>query len=213
MLHDQVADRIGGRAGCRRRAHLTDIVNRADVCVVECSNGPSFALESSPPIRVAGKLCGEDLDGDRAIEPRVERPIDLAHAARTNQADDFIGPEAVARCQGHMSDVAIIWWPSNRWLLTLSPHERLPIQEDARRPCRAVINDRMHQESLTVTSHCIVRREMAGVRQVRFEEASRSAGVEGVARRDWHGHKSSVCSDEEELVAVASPSGLAAATH
>jgi hypothetical protein len=41
-----------------------------------------------------------DNDGDLSIEPRVARAIDLGHAARANQGDDLIRPEAVPDGRG-----------------------------------------------------------------------------------------------------------------
>jgi hypothetical protein len=46
------------------------------------------------------ELVGQQLDGDPAIESRVNRPVDLSHAARANQRQDFVSAEASTRCQG-----------------------------------------------------------------------------------------------------------------
>ena len=44
---------------------------------------------------------GQHLDGDVAIEPRVVRAIDLAHAAGADGRDDFIRPETGSNLNGH----------------------------------------------------------------------------------------------------------------
>ena len=43
------------------------------------------------------KTRREHLDRDVAPEARIARAVDLAHAARAEQADDFIGTDASAR--------------------------------------------------------------------------------------------------------------------
>jgi hypothetical protein len=39
----------------------------------------------------------DDLEGDVAPEPRVLRPIELAHAARADERNDLVWAEAGAR--------------------------------------------------------------------------------------------------------------------
>ena len=74
------------RPGCRRRRGR------------RCASGKA-AKSSSPRARSAGgspadedRCCGQHLDRDRAIEPRVLRPVDLAHPARANRRDDLVRP-------------------------------------------------------------------------------------------------------------------------
>ena len=52
--------------------------------------------ESRDSFRVSRKRLGQDLDRDRAIEPRVARSVDLTHAARADQRDDLIRAETAA---------------------------------------------------------------------------------------------------------------------
>src|SRR5215204_2376577 len=50
----------------------------------------------------SGRMEGrQDLDDDVAAEPRIARPIDLAHAAGPQQAEDLIGTEASSGLEGH----------------------------------------------------------------------------------------------------------------
>ena len=46
-------------------------------------------------------MLGQNFDGDGALEARVPRPVDLAHATRTEWGLDFIGTEFCARGEGH----------------------------------------------------------------------------------------------------------------
>ena len=46
--------------------------------------------------------CGrQDLDRHRAVEPRVARPVDLAHPARAERRDDLVGAQAFPGREGH----------------------------------------------------------------------------------------------------------------
>ena len=55
-----------------------------------------FARETREAIGVERERLGQHLDRDVAIELRVRRAIDLAHAARADGGDDFVGSEASA---------------------------------------------------------------------------------------------------------------------
>ena len=55
-----------------------------------------FAREAREAFAVGGKELGQDLDRDAAIELRVAGAIDLAHAARTECADDLIRSQSTA---------------------------------------------------------------------------------------------------------------------
>ena len=68
----------------------TDIVQRADVGVVQRGDGPCLALE---PV---AEVLARHLDGDIAPDTRVVRAIDDTHAAGANLRDDLVGAEPVA---------------------------------------------------------------------------------------------------------------------
>ena len=68
-----------------------DVVNRADVRIVECRNRPRFLLEALTGFSVRGKRAAQHFDRNRPIEPRVACPIHLAHSTFTNGRDDFVG--------------------------------------------------------------------------------------------------------------------------
>jgi hypothetical protein len=52
-----------------------------------------------PAIGIARVLCRQDLQRDVAPEPRVVREVHLAHAARAEQREDFVGAEAITGSQ------------------------------------------------------------------------------------------------------------------
>ena len=45
----------------------------------------------------------EHFHRDRTIQPRIARAIDLAHAARAERRDDFVGTESRAAREWHQS--------------------------------------------------------------------------------------------------------------
>ena len=62
----------------------------------ERGDRPRLGLEPPPHLGVGRDVRGHHLDRDVAIEPRVARAIDLAHAARTDGLDDLVLCEARA---------------------------------------------------------------------------------------------------------------------
>ena len=83
----------------RRRLARPDVVERADVRMRQLRDGPRLALEALAAARVVGEIAGEHLDRDVAIEPRVARAIDLAHAAGAERPEDLERAEPAARTQ------------------------------------------------------------------------------------------------------------------
>ena len=75
---------------------MPDVVQRADVRMIERRDRARLALEALAQLRIRRERRRQDLDRHRAIEPRIARPIDLAHATRADERDDFIGAEVHA---------------------------------------------------------------------------------------------------------------------
>ena len=71
VLHDEKGDAV----------LLADVVEHADVRVVQRPDRPRFAVEPLAQLRVVGEDRREDLDGDRAVEPGVAGPVHLSHPA------------------------------------------------------------------------------------------------------------------------------------
>src|SRR4051812_32839908 len=67
VLHHQI----------RGRTFRADVMQRADVRMIECRDRPSLAIEPATKRRIAGEEFGKDLDSNRAIETRVARSVDL----------------------------------------------------------------------------------------------------------------------------------------
>src|SRR5262249_11876216 len=91
--HDELAE----------RPVLADIVNRADVGMVERRDGTCLALEALECVGVRVEVLRERFQRDDPAEARVSRAIHLAHAARSERADDFIGADTNAGRERHVA--------------------------------------------------------------------------------------------------------------
>ena len=80
---------------------VADVVQRADVGVIETADGLGLAGKTLPDVGAAGHAFGQDLDGDRSVQAWVVGLVDLAHAAGTGLADDFVGAEFLSRFEAH----------------------------------------------------------------------------------------------------------------
>src|SRR5689334_3686274 len=87
ILHDEI---VNGAVSVRGRA---DVVDGADVRMIEGRDDARFALEPLAKLQVGRQLRGENLQRDVAIEPHVARPIDLTHSPFANPGLDFVRPE------------------------------------------------------------------------------------------------------------------------
>ena len=80
ILHDEVVD----------TCFAPDVVERADVRMRELRDGARLAIEALPELGVLGELRRQHLDGDDAVQARVLRAIDLAHAAGADRRLDLV---------------------------------------------------------------------------------------------------------------------------
>jgi hypothetical protein len=69
---------------------LADVVDGADVGVVERRGGHRLALEALARGLVVEQLLRQELERHRAVEPRVLRPANDAHAAATEPLEDAV---------------------------------------------------------------------------------------------------------------------------
>jgi hypothetical protein len=61
--------------------------------MVQSGGGAGFLLKPIQTFRILGKLGRQDLDRDFTSEPRIPRPIDFTHPARTKGSDDLVRPK------------------------------------------------------------------------------------------------------------------------
>jgi hypothetical protein len=80
---------------------LFESVNVRDIGMVESRQRLRLPLEAGQPVGILGERLRQDLDRHVAIEARVLRAIDFAHAARADGGGDLIGTKTLARAQEH----------------------------------------------------------------------------------------------------------------
>ena len=91
QLEDEKVDPVGP----------TEIVERADVWMVQGGDGLRLALEPRARRLIRRQRAGQDLQGHGAIEPRVTGPIHFAHPARAEQVEYLVWAETAPREQWH----------------------------------------------------------------------------------------------------------------
>ena len=67
---------------------LADVVNGADVGMVERGSGLRLALEAGQRLRIAGDFVGQELQGHEAVQARVLGFVDHTHAAAAEFFDE-----------------------------------------------------------------------------------------------------------------------------
>jgi hypothetical protein len=73
---------------------LADVMERADVRMIERGNSTGFPVEAFTPVGIGRKMLGKNLDRYRTIKPRISRAIDLAHTACADRCDDLVRTQA-----------------------------------------------------------------------------------------------------------------------
>ena len=82
---------------------LADVVNRADIRMVESGGRPGLALETFDGERIGERRIGQELQRDVAAEAEVFGPVDDAHAAC---AQTFHHPVVRDCCADHRGNIA-----------------------------------------------------------------------------------------------------------
>ena len=75
---------------------LPDVVDRADVRMIQSRGGAGFAAESVQRCGIAPGALGQDFQGHLAAQARVPRPVDLSHAALADATEDLVVPECLS---------------------------------------------------------------------------------------------------------------------
>src|SRR5215469_15526275 len=85
-----------------------------DIGVLQCRNRTSLPLEAFPMLRARRMLCRKNLNGDRAVQPRVARLVHFSHSPRANERHDFVGSQPSARLVGNaLCDGSLQEFPRN----------------------------------------------------------------------------------------------------
>ena len=94
---EQFGDYVG-RAFAR-----ADVEYGQNIGMVQRSGGESFLLKTAQAVGIKRKRLRQNFDRHFAFEARVAGAINLAHASRAEQGDNFIRPEFGAWGQVHRS--------------------------------------------------------------------------------------------------------------
>jgi hypothetical protein len=78
-----------------------DVVDAADIGMLEMRHRLRFTLESLARFRRHARAADDDLDRDRSIQTRIARAIHLAHAALADRLDNLVGAESNAGGEDH----------------------------------------------------------------------------------------------------------------
>ena len=82
----------------RQAVLVADVVQRADVRMIQAGNRAGFSFEARQRVRVR-RRGAENLDRDRPAEACVARLVDLAHSAGADQVLDLVGAQSCAGFQ------------------------------------------------------------------------------------------------------------------
>ena len=75
---------------------LANLVDRADVGMVQCRGGLRFSLETSESLGVIGHFVGQKLESDEAMEQSVLGLVDHTHPAAAELLDDAVVRDGLA---------------------------------------------------------------------------------------------------------------------
>ncbi len=114
QLHDQK-----GRA-----LVLADVVQRADVRMVQSGSGARFALEAGSRHLAAAQLLGEELQRDGPLEPGVLGLVDDAHPAAADPAHDPVVRDGLAEHRSSSMNSSVHVSPKPWTGLARSPASR-----------------------------------------------------------------------------------------
>src|SRR5215831_18737416 len=75
---------------------FADVVNGADVRVIEGGSSLGFALKAGERLGIAGYLIGEELEGNKTVKPSIFSLVDHAHATATELLNDAVVGDGLA---------------------------------------------------------------------------------------------------------------------
>jgi len=69
---------------------LPNVVNRADIGVVQGRGRLGFALETAESLVISGNLFRQEFEGNKTMEPGVFRLVDHTHPAAAQLLNDAV---------------------------------------------------------------------------------------------------------------------------
>ena len=73
-----------------------DVMNGEKIGMTQSSQDLRLLLEAAQPLFLRAEFGGQNLDGDRAVQPCIASAINLAHAALADQSVDLVRPQALS---------------------------------------------------------------------------------------------------------------------
>src|SRR5258706_40107 len=70
--------------------HFANVVNSANIRMIQCGCGLRFDLKTGQGMSVPGNLCGQELERDKTVQPRVFRLVDDAHPPAAQLLHDAV---------------------------------------------------------------------------------------------------------------------------
>ena len=77
----------------RRASGLVEAVHLRDARMVQRCEHLRFTLEAGQTLGIRGQRGRQYFDGDLAVEPHINRTVDLAHPAGAEHTDDLVGAD------------------------------------------------------------------------------------------------------------------------
>ena len=75
---------------------LADVVDGADVGMIQRGSRLRFALEAAERLGIAGDFVGQELEGDETAQPRVFGLVDHTHPAAAELPDNAVVRDGLA---------------------------------------------------------------------------------------------------------------------
>ena len=98
--------------GVRRAVVRADVVDRDDVGMRECGNGPGLTVEPLAELRIHPAARRQDLDRDLPVQARVARTVHLAHSAGADGRQNLVRAEACSGVERQARpDEVYVPWP------------------------------------------------------------------------------------------------------
>ena len=109
-----LGDRTGGEAAAQRQTFeklrddegravvRPELVNRQQIRMIENARRACLLLESCDALAIGGKRSGKNFDCHFAPDPWIARAVHFAHAAGTEQSDNFVLADSRAGCESQI---------------------------------------------------------------------------------------------------------------
>src|SRR5438093_9938830 len=99
--------------------------------MIERGDRPRFGFEASAAIGAFRNVGRQELDRDRAIEPRIAALVDFAHPAHADERHDFVRSEPGSRGQHVREPYLTQISRSGRKQAYRKPRKSLELSEDS----------------------------------------------------------------------------------